>query len=1168
MPTDEALAERAVEQTLGRADRVYGHSPQALKQMLADADKALAIKLAAIQKKHGGPTGKFTEENAKLVRQQIQTAQKYVDQRLLGLTHGQATKAVALSVKDTVKLSKSLEKRFTGISKPLNLEQAAVMDPLVSGTNSSLLSRHKSSVQRYGQSMVADFERVIRTGFVEGMSNHEVIRRMVSTGAISGITALSLSSLEPAHFPKPTGYMRKQYWAERIVRTETAYAYNRANLDTLKAAQGSDFPDMQKKILATFDKRTAPDSIAVHGQIRDLDKNFRDGRGREYMHPPARPNDRETVIPWRPEWKELPNTVPTPPKRAALAEVEALPTAGMSGKKKWMALQAAIQAKKGEILQQQKKAAVAAADLKATVEAAQAAHKEGQGLAGSALAADAQVAADAKLAAAAKQAAQMKAIKEAQAKLEKAKGYQIAIAQKAKKEAMEKAAKVQAQKAKKLASAADDIKDAAKVMTADQWLSAKSVASIKNDFPAFLEAYRLKFGKVPISLKQGKNLGMWLVKYGKAMQGAEAFAGFTKLGKKLTKAQLLAKAKPSEKFKMVPASEVEAAGDWLDANAQSFYDAADRKGLADKIEKLHESDPEKLALVLGKDGALGNPHMAKAAQLLDAGDVKGAAKAYAQGVITDDDIAEALAKKEAIKKAAAEKAAKAAAETAAKEAAEKAAAAKIAEAKKKAADDVDLFDVMDGGQLEALASSAPEIWLGPEGVKAIKHDFQGFLKLYEQKMGKLPKSLAEGKNIKMFAANLGKKLKGAEAYQHVSKLGKISTLTKVKPSPTPAPAPTKAKKKDLPESIDDWLKQQKTYDKMGLLDAKESGGYVDIFNPKGEKITYFKKSGSNFNVDPPSGLGLEAKAFIEIEDAVDYALEVSAAIKAKAAMTAAEKEALQAAQDKLAAEKAAAAKLEAKKKDKVRNAELEAQRKQFAGKGKNPEYKELPQHKLPSDERGEDLDHAPITIEGKAIPDYRKIQERALDKMGRDSKSSVNKFTGSSYGPIRRSEVKLNVPRFEDLRKKSDYTLKPLAKRGTDAQRIANGLKAAKEEATRDQLLWRGIKNVHVDLVDDWLRTGTFDHIGTASTSRQKSTALGFGGISETKDGLMSAYSGPDRVSVLFKMKNKTAVPIEINSRFTTEYEVLAPAGVDYRVTNAYRAPGKGNVLIIEGEEL
>jgi hypothetical protein len=101
------------------------------------------------------------------------------------------------------------------------------------------------------------------------------------------------------------------YYALNAAYTgNTAYAYNAAGLNTMQGFRNTDFPDMQKKILAHFDSRTAPDSIAVHGQIRPLDGYFMDGAGRQYLHPPGRPNDRETVIPWRPHWGELDSTDP------------------------------------------------------------------------------------------------------------------------------------------------------------------------------------------------------------------------------------------------------------------------------------------------------------------------------------------------------------------------------------------------------------------------------------------------------------------------------------------------------------------------------------------------------------------------------------------------------------------------------------------------------------------------------------------------------------------------------------------------------------------------------------------------------------------------------------------------------------------------------------------
>ncbi|MEE9532840.1 MAG: hypothetical protein V3W06_00345, partial [Acidimicrobiia bacterium] len=158
----------------------------------------------------------------------------------------------------------------------------------------------------------------LRMGYLTEMPQHEMISRLVSAGAKAGITAATLAKTEPAWFPKPTSYVRKRYWAERIVRTEVAYAHNTTNMAAINDFRG-DFPDMKKKILAHFDLRTAWDSIAVHGQVRDQEKNFRDGAGREYLHPPARPNDRETVIPWRTAWPETKHSAPVPPEEAAVA---------------------------------------------------------------------------------------------------------------------------------------------------------------------------------------------------------------------------------------------------------------------------------------------------------------------------------------------------------------------------------------------------------------------------------------------------------------------------------------------------------------------------------------------------------------------------------------------------------------------------------------------------------------------------------------------------------------------------------------------------------------------------------------------------------------------------------------------------------------------------------
>lgn len=97
----------------------------------------------------------------------------------------------------------------------------------------------------------------------------------------------------------------------RIVRTEIARAKNIA-AGAIIGILARRFPGFRKKIVATWDTRTAYDSKVVHGQIRTVDETFLDGAGRVYLLPPARPNDREVVIPWRIGWPETSATRPHP----------------------------------------------------------------------------------------------------------------------------------------------------------------------------------------------------------------------------------------------------------------------------------------------------------------------------------------------------------------------------------------------------------------------------------------------------------------------------------------------------------------------------------------------------------------------------------------------------------------------------------------------------------------------------------------------------------------------------------------------------------------------------------------------------------------------------------------------------------------------------------------
>jgi hypothetical protein len=135
-------------------------------------------------------------------------------------------------------------------------------------------------LERYGMNVISSFENELRVGLLARKPWEEIK---------AGIVEQS-----PFLQGKPAS------WAERIVRTETMGAYNAASAESMSEAN-EQLGDMVKILSATFDDRTASDSYAVHGQIRRQEEPFDTWYG-PMMHPPARPNDREIVVPHRISW--------------------------------------------------------------------------------------------------------------------------------------------------------------------------------------------------------------------------------------------------------------------------------------------------------------------------------------------------------------------------------------------------------------------------------------------------------------------------------------------------------------------------------------------------------------------------------------------------------------------------------------------------------------------------------------------------------------------------------------------------------------------------------------------------------------------------------------------------------------------------------------------------
>lgn len=314
-------ADDVLRATQARADRIITLADRrgvgALRALLDDlgaADFALRRRL----RRWADSPERFTPAQALAYQRQVALVTEQARaalRRALGATTGAAARE---GLAGTARLLERLEEAFTGISRPLRLRQAATMSSALGRVETSLLGVHATSVDRYGQAMVAEFERRIRVGLIRGASQREVVDELVGSRGPRGEVSLAARETEEGVERLrveeiPEGLFRRyRSWAVRIVRTETARAYSTARMEGLYE-QRVEFPELRKKILATFDSRTAFDSVGVHGEVRKLEEPFVDGAGRVYLQPPARPNDREVVIPWLPEWEETPVTRRLPP---------------------------------------------------------------------------------------------------------------------------------------------------------------------------------------------------------------------------------------------------------------------------------------------------------------------------------------------------------------------------------------------------------------------------------------------------------------------------------------------------------------------------------------------------------------------------------------------------------------------------------------------------------------------------------------------------------------------------------------------------------------------------------------------------------------------------------------------------------------------------------------
>jgi hypothetical protein len=252
----------------------------------------------------------FSAHHARQVMAQLKAGIRTLALNLTGDTTAYAQEAAREARSATIRNIRRLEEHYAGTTPVLPAEEAArfIGAAGVSGPTSLLrdASRHgllpgrvQTSMARYGARMIGRFEEELAQSTIQGETVGEAIDRIQDTGDLL-------------------------WWeAERIARTETAWAYSAASADAIDEADqlmrvgGEDGVYMRwsehisDETGLAYDDRVAADSFAMHGQVSAPGQSFVmppyngvDSRrwGMTFEFPPNRPNDRAALTPWRAHW--------------------------------------------------------------------------------------------------------------------------------------------------------------------------------------------------------------------------------------------------------------------------------------------------------------------------------------------------------------------------------------------------------------------------------------------------------------------------------------------------------------------------------------------------------------------------------------------------------------------------------------------------------------------------------------------------------------------------------------------------------------------------------------------------------------------------------------------------------------------------------------------------
>lgn len=293
----------ASEEHLKRLNRLIDRGGvDRLRKLYSSAQAELEQKLARAIGRAAAP---FTLHEYRVLLAQVRFGQMQIAGRMAEESARVTMETQTDALRGIVGQIKKLEAMHDLPATTLPIEEASRFAGVIDKRKTSLLAQNRTSMTNYGVGVVRKIEDNLAVSLASGATNAEAIERVAKTADV-------------------------EFWrAERIIRTEQSWAAHSVIADGIRASSeaiGELY--MRWTELVTddghpLDDRVGADSVAMHGQValpggeftmpdsaRSVHIRTRFGKsrvsedmlGESWPHPPNRPHDRATIVPWRPQW--------------------------------------------------------------------------------------------------------------------------------------------------------------------------------------------------------------------------------------------------------------------------------------------------------------------------------------------------------------------------------------------------------------------------------------------------------------------------------------------------------------------------------------------------------------------------------------------------------------------------------------------------------------------------------------------------------------------------------------------------------------------------------------------------------------------------------------------------------------------------------------------------